>query len=280
MLVQVGGHPGTVHDHGAWVIKSCLETEAMFYHATYHTDPDEEAALIRAKNALQDYLPACVGIADPQGVWLSGWPTHASTPPPIPGAYSIALENLTAPFRHANVCDIKLGTILYNETNPMISDEKRERMQRKAQETTSAEFGLRITGWCTYDAATDTMHRTDKQPGRAARTKSDVARLLIDALQLKDARYARIVREAMLPRLDALRTSLQSIPVQLRSTSVLLVMEGDPVSLNRGRTSPPVDVRLIDLAHSHWSNTPDEGVQRGLNLLYELCRDLCTQLLG
>lgn len=58
--------------------------------------------------------------------------------------HSIVLENLSHKFSKPNVLDIKLGTILYDES---ASNEKRARMEKTARETTSLETGIRLTGF-------------------------------------------------------------------------------------------------------------------------------------
>ena len=139
MLVQVGGHPDTVHEQDAYIVKECTDTEALFYHETHSMDHPHASAL-------RAWMPQCYGIADEHGEWLEGWPRVPLKA--MCGTYSVTLENLVRPFCRANVCDIKIGTVLYNEANPRLSAEKRERMQRKAQETTSGSHGLRVTGYC------------------------------------------------------------------------------------------------------------------------------------
>ena len=57
---------------------------------------------------------------------------------------SIVLENLSFPFLKPNILDIKLGTVLYDET---ASPEKVARMQKNARESTSLETGVRLTGF-------------------------------------------------------------------------------------------------------------------------------------
>ncbi|SHO77662.1 Similar to S.cerevisiae protein ARG82 (Inositol polyphosphate multikinase (IPMK)) [Malassezia sympodialis ATCC 42132] len=265
-MLQVGGHPGTVHAHGAWVVKQCLATEAYFYQETWAPYPSVAAA------ALQAWMPACWGIADEQGHWLPGWPQRTLPPPPPCGAYTLYLENLTAPFVRANVCDIKLGTVLYDETAPQVTPEKRAKMERKARETTSAEHGVRVTGWCAWDERTQAFSLVGKEPGRAARTRGDLCDLLRRALGTDDARRAQLVRTHLLPRLGALREALAAMPLRLRSASVLVVMEGDAAALDaRLATGGPVlDVRLIDFAHTCWADACDSGALLGLQVLYEL----------
>lgn len=271
-MLQVGGHPGTVHAHGAWVVKECLATEARFYQETcaLHSHP--------AATALQAWMPQCWGIADEHGHWLDTWP-HDALPMPKPcGAYTLYLENLTAPFVRANVCDIKLGTILYDETDPHVPLEKRAKMERKAQNTTSAEHGMRITGWCVWDERANAFSLVGKEPGRAARTRDDLRQLLERALGTDDVRRAQLVQTQLLPRLCALRDALAGMPLRLRSASVLVVSEGDTAALDArlGHGQPVLDVRLIDFAHTCWSDACDKGALLGLQTLYELCSRLVT----
>jgi len=54
------------------------------------------------------------------------------------------LENLSHSFLKPNILDIKLGTVLYDET---ASPEKVARMEKTAKETTSFETGVRLTGF-------------------------------------------------------------------------------------------------------------------------------------
>lgn len=271
-MLQVGGHPGTVHDHGAWVVKECLATEAHFYHETWALRHHPAA------DALQPWMPTCWGIADEHGHWLDGWPRQRLPLPKSGGTYTLYLENLTAPFVHPNVCDIKLGTVLYDDMDPHVTTEKRVKMERKARETTSAQHGMRITGWSMWDAHAHRTTLVGKEPGRAARSLDDLHTLLRQALGTDNAQRAQLVRTHLLERIDALRRALAAIPLRLRSASVLIVSEGDADALTtRLATGEPVlDVRLIDFAHSRWDDACDQGALWGLQVLYELGSRLAT----
>lgn len=56
----------------------------------------------------------------------------------------LVLENLTFPFIRPNVLDIKLGTQLYDDA---ASEEKKERMKRVSERTTSGSDGMRISAF-------------------------------------------------------------------------------------------------------------------------------------
>lgn len=59
-------------------------------------------------------------------------------------AQSIVLENLAHAFRKPNIIDLKLGTVLHDDS---ASPEKRARMEKSVRDTTLLETGTRITGF-------------------------------------------------------------------------------------------------------------------------------------
>lgn len=61
---------------------------------------------------------------------------------------SVVLENLAYPFMKPNVCDIKLGTVLFDES---ATPEKRARMEKRARETTAGEWGMHFTAFQVRD---------------------------------------------------------------------------------------------------------------------------------
>jgi 1D-myo-inositol-tetrakisphosphate 5-kinase/inositol-polyphosphate multikinase len=54
------------------------------------------------------------------------------------------LENLAHPFLKPNILDIKLGTVLYDES---ASPDKVKRMLETAANTTTLKTGMRLTGF-------------------------------------------------------------------------------------------------------------------------------------
>ncbi|TFY69976.1 hypothetical protein EVJ58_g89 [Rhodofomes roseus] len=129
---QVGGHPGvTTTEDGSLLIKPTLPSEIAFYQALL-TDP-------RCEN-LRDFVPEFYGTLKLEGRVeneAGGLDMNAIKP-------SIVLENLAHTFAKPNILDIKLGTVLFDED---ATQEKRERMERVAAETTSKETGMRLTGF-------------------------------------------------------------------------------------------------------------------------------------
>lgn len=266
MSLQVAGHPGTVSapGSGAWVVKQCGAIEAAFYDATWHASLDVPADVLRDVRRI---LPACGGVADTDGRWLHGWPAHADVPPPVRGSWSVALENLVYPFALADVCDIKIGTALYDAADTSVSAEKRARMERKVAETTSGTHGVRVTGYRVWDAHTRAYKAVGKGPGRAARTDAELRALLVDALNVRSPRRAAAICERLLPRVETVRAVLARTPVVMRGASLLIVTEA-------GVDEPRFDVRVIDFAHTRWASAPEEGVLYGLDTLTRLCTEV------
>ena len=56
----------------------------------------------------------------------------------------MVLENLSFGFLKPNILDVKLGTVLYDDSAP---PDKVARMEKAARNTTSFETGIRLTGF-------------------------------------------------------------------------------------------------------------------------------------
>ena len=160
---QVAGHLGqmTTTEDGSLLIKAALPREVAFYEALQHdkaleqlrvftpqflgtlrlegqVDPaqaDSTAGII--VQPLEGEAPGTVKDMSSPSRRLLNWVLIVSL-------QSIVLENLTYPFLKPNILDVKLGTILYDDT---ASPEKKARMERAAKETTSGVTGIRLTGF-------------------------------------------------------------------------------------------------------------------------------------
>ena len=63
---------------------------------------------------------------------------------------AVVLENVAAGYRKPNILDVKLGARLWADDAPA---EKRDRLDKAAEETTSKSLGFRIAGMKTYQGA-------------------------------------------------------------------------------------------------------------------------------
>ncbi|THH21461.1 hypothetical protein EW146_g104 [Bondarzewia mesenterica] len=143
---QVGGHAGVqTTEDGSLLIKLALPLEHQFYQTTV-SDP--------AVAPLLPWIPKFYGT-----LRLSGYTSADGTIVPTE-----LLENLSHPFVKPNILDIKLGTVLYDES---ASPKKRSRMEETARLTTSLETGVRLTGFQVFDNTTSTPIPTPKSYGKS-----------------------------------------------------------------------------------------------------------------
>ncbi|BGP56035.1 hypothetical protein JCM8202v2_003642 [Rhodotorula sphaerocarpa] len=152
---QVGGHAATILASplsSSTLIKPASEREFAFYQALGPSLADG--------HFVGDWTPAFYGTLRAHAP-----PENATAEPGTEAGRAMSqpdmlvLENLTHRFLRPNVLDIKLGTQLFDEE---ATDEKRIRMLRAAEATTSATTGV-------WDTRTQTYVQTDKVFGKSLR---------------------------------------------------------------------------------------------------------------
>lgn len=117
--------------------------------------PHEVGQLLGGEE-VEGVKPVAEGAGEPRKVRP---PVHHLSPPRLAGRsltpalepvargpthQHIVLSNASHPFTHPCILDVKLGTVLYDED---ATAEKRARMTKRALDTTSAETGIRLTGF-------------------------------------------------------------------------------------------------------------------------------------
>ena len=166
---QVGGHPGVMTtEDGSLIIKPCLPAELDFYNSIATDDrlaplrpfvPKMYGTLkqIDASKAEKFSTPNAENQAALVQSLLSPEGEEKETDECIlrtqfrlvsdlgySSLQSIVLENITNAFSKPATLDIKLGTVLYDDS---ATPEKREQMIKAAASTTSLETGVRLTGF-------------------------------------------------------------------------------------------------------------------------------------
>ncbi|KAM3161802.1 Kinase [Lachancea thermotolerans] len=150
----------------------------------------------------------------------------------------IVLENLLRGYRTPNILDVKLGKTLHDE---FASEDKKLRLRKVSQETTSGSLGLRICGMkiqesaaastlddCTYARESDGYISINKFYGRELNVNNvkDGFKLFFDSNSLScDRRKA--LTETFLQRIQLLYNTLLEEEVRMISASLLLVYEAD-----------------------------------------------------
>lgn len=164
LAAQVGGHTGVqTTEDGSLLLKPALQREVAFYQLVRDgADPggvvDTSTVTTSGLSMLLPWIPRFIGllslegrIEDPGDVSGGSAPAGGDGPPKILPAsgtstplQTLVLENLGHGFIKPCILDIKLGTVLYDEG---ASPEKKERMTRTAERTTSLTTGVRLTGF-------------------------------------------------------------------------------------------------------------------------------------
>ena len=225
---------------------------------------------------------------------------------------SVIIENLTQGFKRPNILDVKLGKQLWDER---ASQEKRERMDANAKDTTSWTEGLRLTGWQVWDNDTKQTVFTSKTFGKAisadllplglrlffgcasvedwtaysdvVKGKEEVAKQ--GPASLPKTATVQILKRVILPQIEEVESIFETLELRMRGGSLLFIYEGDqeallqalqePQSTSRG---PFAVVKLIDFAHARLApgEGPDEGILTGVRTFKTLVKKLLAELEG
>lgn len=175
---QAAGHVGCLvsPDNGTVFAKLTNQQEIDFYTETQILDDDENIDNSPLGSHLGDWMPVYMGtltqgeilsssLPDTSGLQQPLLPTLKQdvlplplpAPLPVPANVDpsrkyIVLQNVYYGFSKPSILDIKLGKILYDDN---ASPEKKERLQKVADETTSGSLGFRICGMKLYHSLID-----------------------------------------------------------------------------------------------------------------------------
>ncbi|CAE6467035.1 unnamed protein product [Rhizoctonia solani] len=297
--MQVGGHQGVQQSHeGDLIMKPCLPAERDFYQVI--------AADARLA-ALRPHVPKFYGT-----LRLEGQVSAENAPGGEVGANQLrevlakgANKPDSGKDEKPNILDVKLGTVLYDET---ASEEKKVRMEKTARETTSLETGLRLTGFSVYDPSALSFTVAPKEYGKSIKAEQlpeGVARFFPETVP-RDAllRVLGLVHD----KLVEIQQVLAETEIRMVGGSVLIVWEGDPKALahaiqalDEGRDvleesdddeevaevdedarkpGPVYVVKLIDFAHTKLvpGQGPDGGVMLGMGTTIKLMEGRIREL--
>ncbi|KAI9291633.1 SAICAR synthase-like protein, partial [Neoconidiobolus thromboides FSU 785] len=198
----------------------------------------------------------------------------------------ICLENLLSGYKQPNVLDLKIGTILADH---LATEEKKERMRKRAQETTSFEMGIRVTGMKVYNNATKEYRDYDREYG-VNLTKDTMINAFKEFFPKEiDTELRNCIIQGFISEITDLTGILKTLPISMAASSLLFVYEGDNKELRKKieeyqldynsededneeeeeeqEQIPPFRLRLIDFAHSFWlppKHELDKGCFLGL----------------
>ncbi|ESK94214.1 inositol polyphosphate multikinase [Moniliophthora roreri MCA 2997] len=280
LISQVGGHAGVQSTQdGSLIIKPALGLEHQFYQSLTTSSSDEGLGRLRP------FVPKFYGTLKLEGELVPD---------------NLVLENLSHPFSKPNILDIKLGTVLYDESAP---PDKVERMLKTARQTTSLETGVRLTGFQVYDNSTSQAVNTPKSYGKSIKP-SDLPDGIAKFFPIpSDTNTSGLPPRLLLPILENIKEDIQEIReavagIEMRMVggSCLIIYEADWEKAEEGvdwlnetpndeeeeeesegeeegkKKGPPYVVKLIDFAHTRFKSGegPDEGVLKGLDTVLRL----------
>ncbi|KAI5450623.1 hypothetical protein NCC49_002882 [Naganishia albida] len=244
---QIGGHPNVTSDEsGTLVIKPASPREIAFYQLLHSTPPPPKLS------AIPPFLPRFYGtlkIQSPDGA------SESSTIDSQPEC--IILSNLSAPYTHPCIMDIKLGTTLYDASDALLSEEKIRKMQEKMKVRSSVKTGAAITGFQTWDVEKGgftllsreecgklkpeelagafakfvpcSEPNTVSHEGPPADSSSPYAPSLSTSTHRQS--LLRTLR-ALLQTLSNLHALLSRLEIRFIGASLLIIYEGDPFKLD------------------------------------------------
>ncbi|KAI8876929.1 SAICAR synthase-like protein [Backusella circina FSU 941] len=169
---------------------------------------------------------------------------------------NLCLENLLNGFSRPCILDLKMGTLLYDQD---ATEEKRNKMIRKANATTSGSLGLKISGLKIYDTV---VHKYAKYPKTfcSSRTPDTILDALlaflypnsdygarteeykqyenedeIDGIRERlPLKYTRWVIESFIDTIKEIRHFIKEHPqLRLIGSSILMVYEGDRAAADK-----------------------------------------------
>ena len=175
---------------------------------------------------------------------------------------AIVLQNVAVGYKKPNILDVKLGARLWADDAPI---EKRQRLDKAAEETTSGPLGFRIAGMKTYhglngndgaDCGQDGYRVFDKSYGRGfnAETVHQGFRdfFLLAPKAIATGAIRKVIRR-FLRDLKEMIEAFEKEESRMYSASLLFVYEGDVTALDIAFTEE------ADMITSLNHQNPDTG---------------------
>lgn len=258
---------GTMCDaDGELFIKPCTEAEVNFYESANQSHPDFAAIMptyigtlsltdTTDEAQIHAQIPGLVEHADipahlkeeiQSHLHLDERPAVAKKPKETDAATwvptrklstdrAVVLDNASFGFKRPNILDAKLGLRLWADNAPQ---QKKERFDKIAAETTHKNFGFRVAGMRVYQGSTDKSELDsegyrifDKDWGRLAVNDNN----LLDSLRKYifneaagiDEELGKYIASRFAKDLRHIQEVLENEESRMYSASVLFVFEGD-----------------------------------------------------
>ncbi|KAI1481910.1 hypothetical protein K445DRAFT_320835 [Daldinia sp. EC12] len=273
----VAGHAGTMCDaDGELFIKPCTQSEVEFYESAHALHPDfaelmplyigtlslnegaDQAAIhaqipdlvehadipFSVKEEIQSHLhlddrkpiieaPVQKKITTDNIKWVPNKTRKITTD------RAVVLENASFGYKKPNIMDAKLGIRLWADDAPQ---EKKERFDKIAEETTHKKFGFRVAGMRVYKGSTNESELDeegfkiyDKDWGRYTVNDSNLVdsfrKYIFNEAAGIDEELGKTIAGAFAQDLRRVQEILEKEETRMYSSSLLFVFEGDGEAL-------------------------------------------------
>lgn len=293
----VAGHAGTLCDpDGELFVKPCTQAEIDFYNDAVENHPDFASLMpimlgtltlndATDVNDINEQLPV---VADHMSQRMKEdvvEMAHSLHPKPDPVAEgdnitwvpnknrkiatdtAIVLENAAFNYKRPNIMDAKLGLRLWADDAPQ---EKRDRFDKIAQQTTHKNLGFRVAGMRVYRGDTDPKELDheeykiyDKNWGRFHVNDDNVVasfrKFIFNEAAGITPEYGRAVAKAFTHDLERVREILEAEESRMYSASLLFVFEGDGEALRNAIEANNTQVDRVEAAAGVLPKTEANG---------------------
>lgn len=267
----VAGHAGTMCDaDGELFIKPCTQAEVDFYESAHQSHPDFAAimptyigtlALTETTNQaeIRAQIPDLVEHADIPAHLKEEIQSHlhldkrraieasSSKKPVVDNVWvpnrtrrittdrAVVLDNASWGYKRPNILDAKLGLRLWADDAPQ---QKKDRFNQIAAETTHKNFGFRVAGMRVYKGSTDESELDkdgyriyDKDWGRLAVKDANLLeslkKFIFNEIAGIDRELGKYIAARFAKDLRHIQSVFENEESRMFSSSLLFVFEGD-----------------------------------------------------
>lgn len=237
LSTQVAGHDGVLSDENGFVIiKPCSDDEIKFYEQCLSDVP-----------AMMDCIPSFMGTLElntPETLASMSPEVAAQIPAdlvtvPVDPAFSppnalydraVVLENLAFGYTKPCILDLKLGSVLHDDN---ATEEKRARLQKVSETTTSGSLGIRVAGMRVWDSRSAKAEEYERSWGKTLTNQTIYSQGLLKFLAARiRPQQMRLIVGRFLEDLQRIIDTIDDLEVRIYSPSLLFVYEGDQAALD------------------------------------------------